>query len=148
MRSRLSTDATRQRIVDMERELQQLRGNLEQRERALLGDAERVLEQRLSSARAAYERGQRLLEQLPANQRQTFDPVFAELGQALTGAALSDARGKFLAGLRKGDTVYVPRYQKRCPVLKIDRDKGRIKLRLGKQELELPLDDISAYEEL
>jgi hypothetical protein len=33
-------------------------------------------------------------------------------------------------------------------VLKIDREKGRIKLRLGKQELELPLDDISAYEEL
>lgn len=147
-RSRSSADATRARIAEMERELELLRGDLLRREQALLGDAERVLEGRLAAARSAHDRGLRLLEQLPAAQRQAFEPVFAELGRALSGAALSSARQQFLAGLRKGDTVYVPRYQKRCPVLKLDREKGRVKLRLGKQELELPLDDISAYEEL
>ncbi len=135
-----------ERALEAERrvdELQREAAHLEARRTNLERDAQAELEARLSEARIEAERATKLLEQVPAEHRKPLGETLAKLRTALRSASLTDRRQSFLDELRKGDLVYVPRFSKRCPVLRIDRDKGRVKVRLGRQELMLELDDVS-----
>ena len=67
---------------------------------------------------------------------------------ALGDAALSDRRASFLAGLKKGDHVWLPRFKKRCQVTRIKRAQREIDVRLGQRELSVSFDDITFYENL
>ena len=130
------------RLADLARDAERL----DERRELLATEAQSELEQRLAPARAHVDRARALLAQLGKEQRAVLEPVLDELAGSLGSASLTDRRKEFLDGLRKGDLVWVPRYKKRCPVLRIDRDRGRLKLRLGRQELELDLDDVSSLE--
>jgi len=52
----------------------------------------------------------------------------------------------FLGGLKKGDTVYVPKFRERLKVLKIQRKRGILKLRYGNLDVELPMREVSWVE--
>ena len=59
------------------------------------------------------------------------------------GTSLHRRRMRFLGGVRKGQTVYVPKLGKLCTVKKVDRTRERITIELGKLRMELAFEDVS-----
>lgn len=129
-------------------ELSRTAAELERLRAAVDDEAQVALEGRLAPARAVVAELRALAHQLPAAQRPRLEELIERLAGSLTAGGLTDRRQAFLEGLHRGDLVYVPRYSKRCPVLRLDRGKGRVVVRLGRRELELGLDDISGIESL
>ena len=72
----------------------------------------------------------------------------AILAAHLVGATLTDKRKEFVESLRKGDSVYLPRYGRRCQVHKVDREGGEAVVKLGSMKLRVGLDEITWLESL
>lgn len=139
------------RLEDAEREMQTLSGlrdDLERRGELLEAEAQRGLEERLRGARDSLESIERLLAQIPPQQRAGLETAFAALRDALLGASLTERRKAFLDGLKKGDLVYLPRYRRRAPVHRLDREKREVAVKLGSMKLRLPFDEVTWYESL
>lgn len=147
-RSRAQTEATLNEVEDLRRRLSLAEQRLEE-QRGRLGDEAQIeLEARASQMRPHLERLLKLTGQLGGDQRRELSAIHVALAESLAAVSVNDRRQSFLEGLRKGDLVYVPRFQKKCPILRLDRVKARLKVRLGKQELELGFDEVSAFESL
>jgi DNA mismatch repair protein MutS2 len=56
---------------------------------------------------------------------------------------VGDRRREFLAGVRKDDQVWVPRFQQMCRVRKINRGEERLSVQLGALTVEISFDDVS-----
>lgn len=142
---------TEERLNEVEAEKLQLleeRAGAERAARLLVKEAQQGLEERLRSTKPFLERAQKLLPQLPKAARLELEAVLDELNTALVGSTLDDTRKQFLASLKKGDHVWVPRYRKRCQVVRIFKDKRRVTVRLARQDLELGFEEISTYDQL
>jgi len=111
-------------------------------------EAQRMVEERVRDARAGLERARALLGQVGAAARAPLEQALAELERALSGAAQSEQRQSFLAGLKKGDLVWVPRFARRLYVLRVDAKRAELLLRLGQQEVRVAYDEVTAYEGL
>jgi len=136
-------DATR-RSEDLAR----AQADLEAR-RALVADEAQVeLERRLGGARDGVAALRRVVPQVGGAVRGELDQALAALERALAGAALTERRRAFVEGLRKGDFVYLPRQKKKVQVHKVEREKGTLRVRLGNLDLEVPLDEATAFETL
>lgn len=140
--ARLEEAAARQREVhEQEQELARSRERLE-------AEAQRGLEERVREARDWLGRAEALLPQLAAAPRQEMEAVLGAIGEALGGASLTERRGAFLARLKKGDLVYLPRYRRRCPVHRVLREAGEVVVKLGGVKLTVDLDEVTEYESL
>ncbi|MDF1800421.1 MAG: hypothetical protein P1V81_14680 [Planctomycetota bacterium] len=142
---------TEERLGEVEAEKLQLleeRAGAERAAQLLVKEAQQGLEERLRSTKPYLERAQKLLPQLPKAARLELEAVLDELNTALVGSTLDDTRKDFLASLKKGDHVWVPRYRKRCQVVRIFKDKRRVTVRLARQDLELGFEEISTYDQL
>jgi DNA mismatch repair protein MutS2 len=147
-RARAQSESTLNEVEDLKRQLQEAERRLEE-QRGRLGDEAQIeLESRASQMRPHLERLAKLTAQIGGDQKRDLEAIHTALTASLQAASVNDRRQSFLEGLKKGDLVYVPRFQKKCPILRLDRDKQRIKVRLGRQELELGLDEVSAFEAL
>ncbi len=62
------------------------------------------------------------------------------------GCDLAARWRRFLQELRKGEMVWVPRYRQRLRVQRVDRRRGRVRLRGGELEVELPLEELTWVE--
>ncbi len=151
--ARLEAERSRSAADDRLDEVEQLKAQLEEtsrmladREKMLVDEAQLELDKRLARVRQLLERGAKLSAQLAGEHRRSMEGLFGELAESVGAASLTDARASFLGALKKGDFVWVPRFKKRCPVLRLDRDRGKLRVRLGNQELELAFDDVSALE--
>ncbi len=100
----------------------------------------------MRSSRNALARARALLDQLPPKQREGIDAALAELEAEITGAALSARREEFLAALKKGSWVYLPRYRQRCAVRKVDRARREVSVLLGKMNLAVPFDEVTWWD--
>ena len=56
---------------------------------------------------------------------------------------VADRRREFLAGVRKDDQVWVPRFQQLCRVRKMNRAEERLTVQLGALAVEISFDDVS-----
>ena len=130
------------------RELEEERGELARSRAVLHEEADRALEERIRDALPRIQRARALLAQLPREKREELDNVLRELDEHLKGEVVGERRQAFLSGLRKGMLVFLPRYQRRCPVTRIDRQRRQLSVRLGKHVLTIPFDEVSAYEAL
>ena len=92
--------------------------------------------------------GRSFLNGVPATLRAELQAVFDRIEQHLVGATLTEKREEFLASLRKGDSVYLPRYGRRCQVHKIDREGREAVVKLGSMKLRVGLDEITWLESL
>ena len=88
------------------------------------------------------------LEQLSKAQRKTMEEVLDALADALGGATLTERRREFLDGLKKGDFVWLPKYKKRCQVVRVKKEKREVVVRVAKQELTVAFEDVTFYESL
>ena len=140
-----------EKLIDAERglaELDRRRDEMEQKGAALEAEAQRAIEERLAGARTWLERLNALLVQLPAKQRERLTPAVEGFADALYGASLSERRREFVAGLKKGTEVFVPRFKKRCEVTRVYKDKREVEVRVGRQTMRVSFDDVTFYESL
>jgi DNA mismatch repair protein MutS2 len=56
---------------------------------------------------------------------------------------VGERRREFLAGIRKEDQVWVPRFQQLCRVKKLNRAEERLTVQLGALAVEISFDDVS-----
>jgi DNA mismatch repair protein MutS2 len=149
-RERLRTERRRREAED---ELERTRGARAEAERAreeaqarqgtLANEAQRAIDEKLAGARAALAALERRLEQVPGAARAALAEAVGALARELAGASLSERRAAWLAGLRKGDLVWVPRLAKRLPLHRLDRARGEAVLRVGRAEMRVAVADIS-----
>ena len=139
------------RLIELEerlRALEEERDVLAGRQSQLEAEAQRGVEERVGRARPALERAQAMLAQLSAAQRKTMEEVLDALSEALVGATLSERRQEFVASLKKGDYVWLPKYKKRCQVVRVRKEKREVVVKLLRQELSVSFEDVTFYESL
>jgi DNA mismatch repair protein MutS2 len=137
------------RLLEAEARLAELaaeRAALSSRGERLEGEAQRLLEERLARARAAAERVRAFLPQVSGAARGELERLLDGLEEALGSALLTDRRRAFLAGLRKGSLVWLPRLKKRCEILRVRKDSREVDLKLGQRTLTLGFDDVTYVE--
>jgi dsDNA-specific endonuclease/ATPase MutS2 len=118
-------------------------------QRALLVDELQVeLERRIATVRDGLAALRKLSPQIGGTLRGEYDGALARIDASLSAASLTERRRAFVEGLRKGDFVYLPRQKKKCLVTKVDRDKGSVRVKLGNLDLEVPIDEATAFEAL
>lgn len=153
--ARVQTERVREQAEERLREAEgsAQRAEAQTRELALRGErleaeAQRDLEERVREARAALERARRLVQQVPAGPRSELEAALAELAGAIEGATLTQRREAFLAGLRKGLLVYLPRYRQRVQVHRIDPARRQLVVKLGSLKLTVSFEEVTPYESL
>ncbi|MFN0241343.1 MAG: endonuclease MutS2 [Planctomycetota bacterium] len=129
-------------------ELAAQKDDLERQRGLLAEEAQKGIEERVRTARKILERATPLLAQLPTPGRKALEEILGELERELSGTALSDRRQAFLASLRKGSFVYLPRYRQRLAVHKVDAANREIVVQLGKMRLTVSFDEVTSYESL
>ena len=142
---------TEARLREVERERDELLTAREQaaaEQKLLVREAQASLEERLREAKQHLDASRTLLPRLSKAQAKELGTALDALEETLVGATLDDTRKDFLAGLKKGDHVWVPRYRKKCPITRIFKDKQRVRVRMGRQELEIGFEEISTYDTL
>ena len=147
---RLRSEAE-ERLAELETRLaaqEEAQGELRRRRAQVEAEAQRGLEERLARARAWVDRGEALLHRLPPAQRAEVAELVLGLREALGDALLTERRQSFLEGLRKGEHVWLPRFKKRCQVVRIHKERRELEVRLGKHDLRVSFDDVTFYESL
>jgi len=147
-RLRAEAEARLEEIAGERAAVARAREDLEARQGLLAGEAQRGIEERTARAREVLARLRAQLPQLPPSARPELERLLAELEEALGDAALSDRRASFLAGLKKGELVWLPRFKKRVQVLRLHRARKELDVKLGAREMRVSFDDVTFYESL
>ena len=147
-RARTEAEKKLAKASDATREINQLRGELEERSDLLEAEAQRGIEERVSDALRALVHAQSLLPQLPRSSREAMEAALAKVEGELGGASLSERRQTFLDSLHKGQFVFLPRYKKRCIVQKIDKSKRELVVKIGDMNMRVSFDEATSYEAL
>jgi DNA mismatch repair protein MutS2 len=145
-RVRSEAETRLEEISQTKREMETQRDEMKQKSDMLETEAQKGIEERVRAAMRCLDRGAALLPQLPATQKKLMEEWLAELTGELTGTALNERRAEFLASLRKGSFVYLPRYKQRVAVAKVDHEKREITVRLGAMTLKVAFDEVASYE--
>ncbi len=122
--------------------------DLEKKSELLEAEAQRGLEERVRDARQHLAKAVALIPQLPGEVARSMKAALEAVDGDLSGAALSERRKAFLATLKKGELVFIPRYKQRCVIAKVDRSKSELSVRLGGMTLSVPFDEVTWYESL
>ena len=146
--ARSAADERLEEAEQVNRALEEERQSLARKSDSLADEAQRSLDERLRGARDGLMQGRNLLNGIPASQRAELQAVFDRIEAHLVGATLTDKRKEFVESLRKGDSVYLPRYGRRCQVHKVDREGGEAVVKLGSMKLRVGLDEITWLESL
>jgi DNA mismatch repair protein MutS2 len=114
----------------------------------LTKEAQLGIEKRLRDAKSHLAKSRSLLPQMAKAAKHEMQEALDKLEEALVGSSLDDLRTDFLAGLKKGDHVWVPRYRKRCAITRIFKEKKRVSIQVGRAEFEVGFEEISTYDTL
>ncbi|MBK8178430.1 MAG: hypothetical protein IPK67_05940 [Planctomycetes bacterium] len=151
--ARVEAERTRSNAEDLLREaevareqLAEERGALSRKSDLLADEAQRGLEERVREAGRALERALAILPQIPAVPAAAMREALEAARGELSGASLTERRQQFLASLAKNRFVYVPRLKKRVPIVKVDRDRGLLTVRLGTLAVSVAFDEVTSSE--
>ncbi len=140
--ARRLAEALRCDMESRKQELEQGLKDVESRKATLSRDADLEIDRVLKLAR---ERFTPLLSQMQ-NAPQPFDELARQLQDlasgVLRGSPLHEKRLKFIAGLKKDDLVYVPRFRKQGRVKKTDEKRGILTLQIGAMKVDVPFEEI------
>lgn len=111
-------------------------------------EADRVVEE---SFRRVLDEIERFTPQLgiyrPA-ERERLEQLFAALRAAMQATPLGERRRIFLASLKQGDWVYVPRLRQRCAVRRIDAKREELLLLARGMQVTLSFGEVTWFETL
>lgn len=107
-------------------------------------EAERAVQELLQSLGARLEReGASLTGRLRGTERAELEKLLRDLKEDLQRHDLLARWRAFVDGLRKGDSVWVPRLRERLMILKVDKPREKVRLKHGAMELELSWRELS-----
>ena len=142
-RVRSEAETRLQEVEQAKRDVRSTQEQLAQKSQMLEAEAQLSIEQRVREAIKRVGEAKALLPQLPAAQKSAMELVLKQLEAELSGSALSDRRAAFLASLKKGSFVYIPRYKQRALVHKLDHGKREVTVKLGAMTLTVTFDELS-----
>lgn len=148
--ARRDAEADRVRTADRSRQVEQQHAALEERlaaavrkENWLQEEADGVVEAELRRAQAALQAPLALLANAPGQHGERARSLKAIVDGLLKSAALHRRRMAFCHRLKKGDTVFLPRFGRVCPVRKVDKVRELVVVDYGKVQMEVPFEDVS-----
>ena len=153
-RVRRDAELLRESAEEMQAEARQVKEQVEQEQ----VDATRIAQIRQGEAEQAFiDHRRRMMELLmehglPLVQRsrgpivEDWQNFIQQIGGELDQCDLGKRWQEFAAGIKKGDTVYVPKFRERLKVVKIQRKREMLKLRYGNLDVELPLREVTWVE--
>ncbi len=142
-RQRREAEDLQQTIQGDAAEVRELRAQLDLREKTLREEAEHFVEEELRAARALLEEPLRDFQNAPAPFGERARGLLKLIEGLLSRTTLGRRREKFLEGVKKGHLVFVPKFNRKCKVLKIDRKRRVIVAEVGAMRMDLPFDEIS-----
>lgn len=135
-------EATR-RVADQElATLRQRSADLEAQAKRLVDERDRDILAALNAARDQGRAALAVLGTVPAAVASRLEAVRKVIEELPQRTALSERRDQFLAGLKKGSAVYLPRYREHCVVRKLDPVKRLVVVLYRGLPVELPFDEI------
>ena len=140
---RTTAESKLEELARRDRDAQQQQEVIERRSELLEDEAQKALEERVRDARRALDRARAFVAQVPAGPAAGLRAALEECDRALSGAALTERRESFLRGLRKGQLVYVPRYEQRCVIARVDRGRGQVTVQVGKLKMKVGFDELA-----
>ena len=148
--ARRDAEADRRRTADLTRAAPAKQEEPEDRpaqagrkESWLQEEADGVVEAELRAVQAALQEPLTALANAPGAHGERARAMKQVVDGLLKHAALHRRRMRFCHALKKGDPVYLPRFQRVCAVHKVDRVRELVVVDYGKVKLELPFEDVS-----
>lgn len=140
---RRRTAETQQQISAEKDRLQQQRSEAERKANWLMEEADQVVDAELRRAQAALLGPLQALCSAPGQHGERARELQRVVDGMLKQAAVHRRRMAFCGSLRKGDLVFLPRWQRTCPVHKVDSMRELVVVDHGKLRLEVPFEDVS-----
>lgn len=106
-------------------------------------EADAVVQQELQKAQQALKTGLQPLLSAPGQHGERARELQRVVDALQKNAAMHRRRMRFCHDLKKGDTVYLPRWARTCAVHKVDRVKELIVVDYGNVRVEVPFEDVS-----
>ncbi|GAB4147548.1 MAG: endonuclease MutS2 [Planctomycetota bacterium] len=123
--------------------LERQRSETERRSQWLSEEADQVVEQELRRIRDLLAEPLKFLAGAPGRHGERARDLQGIVDGLLKKAAVHRRRMAFCCALRKGDSVFLPRWNRTCRVLKVDRVREIVIVEHGKLRLEVPFEDVS-----
>jgi DNA mismatch repair protein MutS2 len=125
------------------KELEGRKEEVERKEGWLREEAEHFVDEELRAARDMLREPLGQFCNAPRPYGEKASSLIKLLDELLSGSSLGRRRESYLETVKKGHMVYVPRYRRRCTVLKIDRKRRQLSLEMGGLRVEVPYEDVS-----
>jgi DNA mismatch repair protein MutS2 len=129
-----------------ERGVREQEAELAERRERVEREAQLDLEERVREARRKLEQARALLPQVPAKVARELGELLEGAEGDLSGAAATERRRRFLARIKKGEMVSMPRLGKRGVVMKVDRARGEVTVRVGRLPMTVKIEEVSGVE--
>ncbi len=142
-RQRREAEDLQQTIEGSAAEVRELRAQLDLREQTLREEAEHFVEEELRAARDLLAEPLRDFQNAPVPYGERAKGLLKLIDGLLSRTTLGRRREKFLEGVKKGHMVFVPKFNRKCKVLKIDRKRRVLVVEVGAMRMDLPFDEIS-----
>ena len=140
---RRHAEAVREQAEGDAAELQQKVEEVDRRESWIREEAEHFVDEELRAARELLAEPLRQFLNAPRPYDEKAKGLLLLLEGLLSRTRLGRRREKFLTGVKKGVFVYVPRFGRRCKVLKVEKKRRMLNLEVGGITMQVPFDDIS-----
>lgn len=148
--ARREAEEDRKRTADVSRRVEKQQGELQeklaeaQRKAAWLGEeSDAVVEGQLRAAQGAMAEPLQALLSAPGVHGERAKQLKKVVDALLRQAAVHRRRMAFCGNLKKGDTVFLPRWGRTALVHKVDGVKELVTVDYGRVRLEVPYDDVS-----
>mgnify|MGYP002713139542 CR=1 FL=1 len=140
---RRAAEETRLKVRSEAKELEGRKEEVERKEGWLREEAEHFVDEELRAARDMLREPLGQFCNAPRPYGEKAQGMLKLLDELMKGSSLGRRRESYLETVKKGHMVYVPRYRRRCKVLKVDRKRRQLALEMGGLRVEVPYEDVS-----
>ena len=142
-KQRRAAERTRLKVQSEEKQLEGRKEEVERKEGWLREEAEHFVDEELRAARDMLKEPLGQFANAPRPYGEKAKGLIKLLDELLAGSSLGRRRDLYLETVKKGHMVYLPRYRRRCKVLKVDRKRRQLALEMGGLRVEVPFEDVS-----
>ena len=145
-KERRRAEKVRKRVQGEKREYEDRLSEIETRREMLDLEADLEVDRLVREAKAKLESIAARLKSVPNSHRPVVDELLEALDQLLIATPLGEKREAFAKGLRKGDPLFVPKFDAHVTVRKINKGERVVTVLIGGIPTEISFDDISWIE--
>ncbi len=140
---RRRTAAVSQQVEQQHVQLRDQMAEAQRKEGWVQEEADAVVAAELQRAQLALKQGLQPLLSAPGQHGERARELQRIVDGLQKNAAMHRRRMRFCHDLKKGDTVYLPRWHRLCAVHKVDKVKELIVVDYGNVKVEVPFEDVS-----